>query len=203
MLNLYTLSRIVCRNSFKSKAFLLTNKIKYNITSQKSSNLQQKEFPSPQGSDNDHKNTEKKDVISHNDFLNLLDSIQNAKEVSKEKVFVIRTYLEANKILQKSRLNDVITKIFNINNPEIYNALEKSLGTKARASHWIQEQKEKENFDLFVEKRNKIKRLAWFNFRVFAVMFVITTLFRVYYYLEHDIDILEPRVSSYHIYRFR
>lgn len=142
-------------------------------------------------------------VIDHKEFLDIADSVSNIKQIPKEKIYFIKKYLQANDVLGKPDLNRIIAKISLINNIELSQALEASLKTKIRTADVIQQQAEKDSFDNFVRSRGKLKRIMLFNIKFFLCAILISTLYRVYYYIEHDIDILEPRVSSYHIYRFR
>jgi len=141
--------------------------------------------------------------LSHDGFLNLLKQAQNTKNISHKTIYELKTYLESSEILNKPEINKVMASIMNINNTELIRALEKSVKTKIQLNNLVKDQEEKESLENFVSFRRKVKKLCLFNFKIFLGALLVSTAFRIYYYIEHDIDILEPRVSSYHIYRFR
>ncbi len=140
--------------------------------------------------------------ISSNDFTKILRSGRSTP-LSHENTHKLQKYLEKNQICEQPGTNTTINNILTINNPALNKALEKNLGTNVSIPNWIHNQEEKDSFDRYVHLRKKFKNLASFNLKVFAFSFTIALAYRIYYYLEHDIDLFEPRVTSYHIYRFR
>ena len=184
MLKLHTFKALKKVNFQKSLSYALSNQTFSNNSS--SENL--KELYTP---------------LSHEGFLNLLEIAQNSNKLSHKTIYELKTYLERSEILYKPEINKVMTSVININNEELTKALEQNVKTKIQVNNLVKAQEEKESLEAFVSSRKKIKRLFSFNLKIFLGAFLITSIFRLYYYIEHDIDILEPRVSSYHIYRFR
>jgi len=140
--------------------------------------------------------------ITSNDFTKLLRS-GHSNQLSHETTHKLQKYLEKNQICGQPGTNTAINNILIINNLALNKALEKNLGTNVSIPSWIHNQEEKDSFDRYVQLRKKFKNLASFNLKVFAVSFTLALVYRIYYYFEYDIDLFEPRVSSYHIYRFR
>ena len=165
------------------------------------SNLQ---FKQTQEFSSDRKNTLLKnriDVMRVDSFK--IESLESRSYCSKRKAFLMNSHLNSYSLLKGKNINVIVASIFGINKSELFNTLNNKLNTSVQVSEWIKLQKEKDSFRNFVNLRRKLREQILFSIKVFITAALITILYRIYYYFEHDIDILEPRVTDYHIYRFR
>jgi hypothetical protein len=140
---------------------------------------------------------------NENEFLKIINSIDGKRNLEPRELISLIGYLKENDVSRSKHLSLIIEKCFLIENADLHHALEENIKVKLRITDMIKEAIEQREIEEFELRRKKMIRKLSFSFKLFLASLALTTAFRIYFYLEYEVDPLHPRVSDYLIYRFK